>query len=69
MTQAISAGRLALLRLILAHPGVPKEKLLAIKGVGQGDLDYLTSLDLITTREADRYRATHRGETVVRRGL
>jgi hypothetical protein len=69
MTQTISAGRLALLRLIVKHPGVAKEKLLAIKGIGEADLTYLISLELIQEREAGCYRATHRGETVVRRGL
>ena len=69
MTQTISAGRLALLQLIVKHPGVPKERLLAIKGVGEADLSYLTTLELIQEREPGRYRATYRGETVVRRGL
>lgn len=69
MTQAITPGRLALLQLIVKHPGVPREKLLAIKGIGAADLAYLVDLELITEREPDRFRATHRGETVVRRGL
>jgi hypothetical protein len=69
MTQTISAGRLALLQLIVKHPGVPKAKLLAIKGVGEADLAYLSSLDLIQEREEGRFRATHLGETVVKRGL
>ncbi len=69
MTLAISAVRLSLLKLIAKHPGVPREKLLAIKGIGPADLDYLSSLDLIQEREAGCFRATHRGETVVKRGL
>lgn len=69
MTLAISAVRLALLKLIAKHPGVPREKLFAIKGVGEADLAYLSSLDLIQEREVGRYRATHLGETVVKRGL
>jgi L-alanine-DL-glutamate epimerase-like enolase superfamily enzyme len=69
MTLPISAVRLALLQLIAKHPGVPREKLLTIKGISEADLAYLSSLDLIQEREAGRYRATHRGDTVVKRGL
>ncbi len=69
MTQTISPGRLALLQLIAKYPGVTKEKLLAIKGVSEVDLDYLISLELIQPREPGRYRSTHRGDMVVRRGL
>ncbi len=69
MTLAISALRLNLLRIIAKHPGVPQAKLLAIRGVTQADLDYLTALELIQAREAGAFRATHRGETVVKRGL
>ncbi len=69
MTLPISAVRLALLQLIAKHPGVPREKLLTIKGISEADLAYLSSLDLIQEREAGRYRATHRGDMVVKRGL
>jgi hypothetical protein len=69
MTQAISAARLNLLRRIVQQPGVPREQLLATPGVGPADLDYLASLELIQERESGRVRATHRGETVVRRSL
>ena len=69
MTLPISAVRLSLLKLIAKHPGVPKEKLLTIKGITDADLSYLSSLDLIQEREAGKYRATHLGETVVKRGL
>ena len=68
MTVQITPGRLALLQLIAKHPGVPKEKLLAIKGVGEADLAYLVSLDLIREQELGRFRATHLGGTVVQRG-
>jgi hypothetical protein len=69
MTEPITAGRLALLQLIVKHPGVTREKLFAIKGIGAADLAYLSDLELIQEREPGRYRATHRGEVVVRRGL
>ena len=69
MTVPISPGRLALLQLIAKYPGVMREKVLAIKGIGDADLAYLLSLELIQEREPGRYRATHRGETLVRRGL
>ena len=69
MTQPISAGRLALLKLIVKHPGLTQDKLLSIPGVGTADLDYLVTLDLVRQREAGRFHATHLGEKLVRRGL
>lgn len=69
MTTPISAGRMALLQLIAKHPGVPKAKLLTIKGITEADLAYLVGLDLIREREAGAFRATHLGETVIKRGL
>ncbi len=69
MIQAISPGRLALLQLVVKHPGVARDRPLAIKGVGPADLAYLLHLELIQMRESGRYRPTHRGETLVRRGL
>lgn len=69
MIQSISAGRLALLKLIVKHPGLSQDKLLAIPGVGPADLDYLASLDLVRQREPGRFHATHLGEKLVRRGL
>lgn len=69
MTEPISPGRLALLKLIAKHPGVSREKLLAIKGITEADLAYLMALDLIREREPDRFRATHLGEQAVKRSL
>jgi hypothetical protein len=69
MTDPISPGRMALLQLIAKHPGVPKEKLLAIKGITDSDLAYLIRLDLIREREVGQYRATHLGELAIKRGL
>lgn len=69
MTQAITPGRLALLQLVVKYPGIARAKLLAIKGVGPADLAYLLDLELMQEREPGCYRATHRGETLVRRGL
>lgn len=68
LTQALSPGRIALLQLIAKFPGVSKLKLLEIRGVGEADLAYLTANDLIKVREPARYRATHHGETVGKRG-
>ena len=68
LTRALSPGRIALLQLIVKFPGVPKLKLLAIPGVGESDLAYLTANDLIKVREPARYRATHHGEIVGKRG-
>jgi hypothetical protein len=68
LTQALSPGRIALLQLIAKFPGVSKESLLAIRGVGEADLAYLTANDLIKMREPARFRATHQGETVGKRG-
>ena len=58
MTETISPGRMALLQLITKHPGVTKEKLLAIKGVTEADLAYLMKLDLIRDREQGQFRTT-----------
>jgi hypothetical protein len=68
LAQALSPGRIALLQLIAKFPGVSKERLLAINGVGEADLEYLTSNDLIKLRQPALYRATHHGETVGKRG-
>ncbi len=69
MTETITAGRLSLLQLIAKHPDVERARLLAIKGVGEADLGYLLGHDLIREHEAGRYRATHMGQMVVKRGL
>lgn len=69
MTETISPGRMALLQLIVKHPGVAREKLLTIKGVTEADLGYLLKLDLIREREIGQFRATHLGEMAVKRGL
>lgn len=69
MIQPISPGRMALLQLIAKHPGVPKAKLLTLKGITEADLAYLVGLDLIREREEETFRATHLGETVIKRGL
>lgn len=68
LTRALSPGRIALLQLIVKFPGVTKLKLLAIPGVGEADLAYLTANDLIKVRDIARYRATHHGEIVGKRG-
>ena len=69
MTETISPGRMALLQLITKHPGVSREKLLAIKGVTEADLGYLLNLDLIREREAGQFRTSHLGEMAIKRGL
>lgn len=69
MTETISPGRMALLQLIAKHPGVSREKLLAIRGVTEADLAYLLKLDLIREREPGQFRVTHLGELAVKRGL
>jgi hypothetical protein len=68
LIHALSPGRIALLQLIVKFPGVPKVRLLAIPGVGEADLAYLAANDLIKVREPARYRATHHGEIVGKRG-
>lgn len=68
LTQALSPGRIALLQLIARFPGVSKARLLAIKGVCEADLAYLTANDLIKMRAPALYRATYHGETVGKRG-
>lgn len=69
MSQPITPGRLSLLQLIAKHPDVSREQLLAIKGITDADLAYLEGLDLARQREAGRYRISHLGEMVLRRGL
>jgi hypothetical protein len=68
LTRALSPGRIALLQLIVKFPGVTRLKLLEIPGVGEADLAYLTANDLIKVRDIVRYRATHHGEIVGKRG-
>lgn len=69
MNAPISPGRKALLELIAKYPGVPREKLLAIKGVTHADLAYLQDLELILERAPGQYRVTHFGELAIKRGL
>ena len=66
--RALSPGRIALLQLIVKFPGVTRLKLLAIPGVGEADLAYLTTNGLIKLREPARYHSTHHGEIVGKRG-
>lgn len=66
--RALSPGRIALLQLIVKFPGVTSLKLLAIPGVGEADLTYLTANGLIKLRAPARYHATHHGEIVGKRG-
>lgn len=68
LTRALSPGRIALLQLIVKFPGVSAQKLLAIPGIGEADLAYLTANDLIKLRTRSRYHATHHGEIVGKRG-
>lgn len=69
MVEPITAGRLSLLQLIAKHPDVERARLLAIKGVGEADLRYLLGHDLIREHEVGRYRATHMGQMVIKRGV
>lgn len=69
MVEAITPQRLGLLQLVAKHPDVSREQLLAIKGITPADLAYLEKHDLIREREAGRYRVSHLGTLVVKRGL
>ena len=69
MTDTITAGRLSLLQLIAKHPDVEKARLLTIKGIGDADLGYLVNHDLIREHEVGKFRVTHMGQMVIKRGL
>ncbi len=69
MTEAINRTRLNLLRLFAKHPGLSKDKVLAIPGVTSEDLAYLIQQDLIREREVGQYRVTHLGDLVLKRQL
>jgi len=69
MVKPITAQQLNILKIVGKHPGVEKERLLALAGVTDQDLKYLEEHDMIREREAGRYRIAHFGELVLRRGL
>jgi hypothetical protein len=68
MVDMITPLRLSLLQTVAKHPGAPREKLLALKGVQPADLDYLLQHDLIREREAGCYRVSHFGQLALKRG-
>jgi hypothetical protein len=68
MAEAITPLCLSLLQIVARNPDAPREKLLALKGVQASDLDYLLQHDLIRDREPFRYRVTHLGQMVLKRG-
>lgn len=67
MADPITPKQLALLQLIAKHPGVERAQLEARNAAP--DLAYLIGHELVREREADRFRATHLGEMVLKRGL
>ena len=68
LTQALSPGRIALLQLIATFLDTPKAKLLAIPGVKESDLAYLSTNGLIQLWGPANYRATYNGKVVSARG-
>lgn len=70
MVDVITPRQLALLALVAKHPGLEREKLLVVGGTtAAADLAYLEQHDLIREREVGRYRVSHLGERVLKRGL
>jgi hypothetical protein len=68
MVETITALRMNLLQMVAKFPDVSREKLLGLKGVTAGDLDYLVQHDLVREREG-QCRVTHFGQMALKRGL
>jgi len=69
MVEAITAQRMSLLQVVAKHPDVSREKLLSLPSVTEADLKYLEQLDMIREREVGRYRISHFGQLVLKRGI
>ena len=70
MVDVITPRQLALLALVAKHPGLEREKLLAVGGATAAvDLAYLEQHDLLREREPGRFRVSHFGERALKRGL
>ena len=68
MADAITPRQLALLQVVAKHPDVPRDHLVKA-GATDADLAYLERHDLIRERAIGRYRVSHLGQQVLKRGL
>ena len=68
MVDVITPQQVSLLQVVSRHPGAPRAKLLALKGVQDADLDYLLRHELIQEREVGCYRISHFGQMALTRG-
>ena len=69
MVDVITPRQLTLLALVAKHPGLEREKLLAVGGpTAAADLAYLEQHDLLREREPGRYRVSHFGDLALKRG-
>ncbi len=68
MIDPISPRQLTLLQVVAKHPDVPRDHLIKA-GATDADLAYLERHDLIRERAIGRYRVSHMGQEVLKRGL
>ena len=68
MADVITPRQLTLLQVVAKHPDVPRDHLVKA-GATDADLAYLERNDLIRERAIGRYRVSHFGEMVLKRGL
>jgi len=68
LADAITPRQLALLQVVAKHPDVPRDHLVKA-GATDADLAYLERHDLIRERAIGRYRVSHLGQQVLKRGL
>ena len=68
MIDPISPRQLTLLQVVAKHPDVPRDHLIKA-GATDADLTYLERQDLIRERAIGRYRISHLGQEVLKRGL
>jgi hypothetical protein len=69
MTETITTQSMNLLRMVAKFPDVSREKLLALNGISEADLDYLVRHDLIREREPGHYRVSNFGQMALKRGM
>ena len=67
MVDMITAACLNLLRVVDKNPDLNRDKLLTVKGVQKGDLDYLVHHDLIREQRPGCFRVTHLGQLALKR--
>lgn len=69
MAEAITVQQIRLLLLVAKNPDVSRDKLMTVQTITRADIDYLEQHDLIRQRESDKFRVSHLGQQVLKRGL